>query len=327
MFRKTLVLHILIVISFLSRRVLLASATALSLLGAPAYAADKVPVTASFSILGDLVHAVGGERVAVTTLVGPNEDAHVFEPKPQDAKALLNSRLLVTNGLGFEPWASKLARSANYKGEVVVASKDVKTRQVSDGKKHAGHGGTDPHAWQNPNNVVLYVRNIAAGLAKADPDGAAFYQANAESYVKELVALDTWAKAQFDAIPLDQRKVITSHDAFGYLAAHYGVQFLAPQGVNTEAEPSAKHVAQLIAQIKREKIRAVFVENMSSPKLVAQLSKDSGITVGANLYADALSAKGQSGPTYLEMMRHNVTHLVAGMTQNGTLPVRTGGRL
>ena len=309
-------LNTLTAISFLPRRMLLASATALSLLGAQAHAADKVPVTASFSILGDLVRSVGGGRVAVTTLVGPNEDAHVFEPKPKDAKALLNSRLLVTNGLGFEPWADKLARSANYKGEVVVASRDVKTRQVSDAKKHADHGDADPHAWQNPNNVVLYVRHIAVGLAKADPDGAVIYQSNAESYVKELVALDTWAKAQFAAIPLDKRKVITSHDAFGYLAAQYGVQFLAPQGVNTDAEPSAKQVAQLIAQIKREKIRAVFVENMSNPKLLAQLSKDAGATVGASLYADALSAPGQPGATYLQMMRHNITQLVAGMKQN-----------
>ena len=309
-------LNTLTAISFLPRRMLLASATALSLLGAQAHAADKVPVTASFSILGDLVRSVGGGRVAVTTLVGPNEDAHVFEPRPKDAKALLNSRLLVTNGLGFEPWADKLARSANYKGEVVVASRDVKTRQVSDAKKHADHGDADPHAWQNPNNVVLYVRHIAVGLAKADPDGAVIYQSNAESYVKELVALDTWAKAQFAAIPLDKRKVITSHDAFGYLAAQYGVQFLAPQGVNTDAEPSAKQVAQLIAQIKREKIRAVFVENMSNPKLLAQLSKDAGATVGTSLYADALSAPEQPGATYLQMMRHNITQLVAGMKQN-----------
>ena len=303
--------------SFLHRRMLLVGATALSMLGLQAHAADKVPVTASFSILGDLVRAVGGERVVVTTLVGSNEDAHAFEPRPQDAKALLNSKLLVTNGLGFEPWADKLAQSAGYKGDVVVASKDVTTRQVPDAKQHAGHGETDPHAWQNPNNVVLYVRNIAAGLARVDPSGSAFYQANADGYVKELVALDTWAKAQFAAIPVDKRKVITSHDAFGYFAAQYGVQFLAPQGVNTSAEPSAMQVGQLIAQIKREKIRAVFVENMSSPKLLAQLSKDAGTTPGASLYVDALSAHGQPGATYLQMMRHNITQLAAGMKQNG----------
>jgi len=292
---------------------LLASATALALLSAPAHAADPLPVTASFSILGDLVRVVGAERVAVTTLVGPDEDAHVFEPKPSDVKTILGSKLLVTNGLGFEPWAGKLAKSAGYKGESVIASKGVKGRAMAD--EH-GHAESDPHAWQNPNNVVLYVRNIAAGLSRVDPAGASAYQANAEAYVKELLALDSWAKEQFAAIPAVKRKVITSHDAFGYFAAHYGIKFLAPQGVSTEAEPSAKQVAQLIRQLQREKIKAVFVENMTNPKLLAQLSKDAGVTVGTALYADALSAPGKPGSTYLQMVRHNVTQLAAGMKLN-----------
>ncbi len=297
----------------LPRRFLLASATALALLGTPAHAADPLPVTASFSILGDLVRVVGAQRVAVTTLVGPDEDAHVFEPKPSDVKTILGSKLLVTNGLGFEPWAGKLAKSAGYKGESVIASKGVKGRAMAD--EH-GHAESDPHAWQNPNNVVLYVRNIAAGLSRVDPAGASAYQANAEAYVKELQALDSWAKEQFATIPAEKRKVITSHDAFGYFAAHYGIQFLAPQGVSTEAEPSAKQVAQLIRQLQREKIKAVFVENMTNPKLLAQLSKDAGVTVGTALYADALSAPGKPGSTYLQMVRHNVTQLAAGMKLN-----------
>jgi len=299
--------------SSLPRRFLLASATALALLGTPAHAADPLPVTASFSILGDLVRVVGAEWVAVTTLVGPDEDAHVFEPKPSDVKTILGSKLLVTNGLGFEPWAGKLAKSAGYKGESVIASKGVKGRAMAD--EH-GHAESDPHAWQNPNNVVLYVRNIAAGLSRVDPAGASAYQANAEAYVKELQALDSWAKEQFATIPAEKRKVITSHDAFGYFAAHYGIQFLAPQGVSTEAEPSAKQVAQLIRQLQREKIKAVFVENMTNPKLLAQLSKDAGVTVGTALYADALSAPGKPGSTYLQMVRHNVTQLAAGMKLN-----------
>ena len=299
--------------SSLPRRFLLASATALALLGTPAHAADPLPVTASFSILGDLVRVVGAEWVAVTTLVGPDEDAHVFEPKPSDVKTILGSKLLVTNGLGFEPWAGKLAKSAGYKGESVIASKGVKGRAMAD--EH-GHAESDPHAWQNPNNVVLYVRNIAAGLSRVDPAGASAYQANAEAYVKELQALDSWAKEQFATIPAEKRKVITSHDAFGYFAAHYGIKFLAPQGVSTEAEPSAKQVAQLIRQLQREKIKAVFVENMTNPKLLAQLSKDAGVTVGTALYADALSAPGKPGSTYLQMVRHNVTQLAAGMKLN-----------
>lgn len=305
-------------LSALPRRLVLASAAALALLGPQAQAADKLPVTASFSILGDLVRVVGGERVAVNTLVGPNEDAHAFEPKPAHAKTLLAAQLVVTNGLGFEPWAAKLQKSSGYKGATVVASQGVKARTMEEEKGHAGHAHeeADPHAWQNPDNVVLYVRNIAAALGKVDAAGAASYHANAEAYVKELQALDAWAKAQIATIPAPKRKVITSHDAFGYFAAHFGVQFLAPQGVNTETEPSAKQVAQLIRQIQREKIRAVFVENMSNPKLIDQLSKDAGATLGASLYADALSTAEQPGATYLQMMRHNVTQLVAGMQRN-----------
>jgi zinc/manganese transport system substrate-binding protein len=288
-----------------TRRILLASSLAISLLASThAIAADKITVTASFSILGDLVRAVGGDRVTVTTLVGPNEDAHVFEPKPADAKTMVRTQLLVTNGLGFEPWATKLAKSTGYQGANVVASTGVKARP------------SDPHAWQNPNNVELYVRNIAAGLAKVDASGAAIYQANADAYVKELQTLDAWAKAQFADILVVKRKVITSHDAFGYFGAHYQITFIAPQGVNTEAEPSAKQVAQLIKQIQREKIKAIFVENMSNPKLLAQLSKDASATIGASLYADALSGPDQPGATYLQMMRHNVTQLAAGMRLN-----------
>jgi zinc/manganese transport system substrate-binding protein len=295
----------------LPRRFLLASATALALWVPQVQAADAldapkdaIKVTASFSILGDLVRVVGGQRVQVSTLVGPDQDAHLFEPKPSDAKLLLVTQLLVVNGLGFEPWATKLARAANYRGLTVVASHGIAAR------------AQDPHAWQNPAHVVRYVRNIAAGLSQADPAGSAHYHANADAYVQQLQALDSWAQAEFFALQPAQRKVITAHDAFGYFADHYGIRFLAPQGMNTDTEPSAKQVAQLITQIKREKIRAVFLENMSSPKLLAQLSQDAGASVGASLYADALSAADKPGATYLQMMRHNVTHLVAGMKRN-----------
>ena len=297
-----------------------------SLLAGAAHAAEPlplplpVPVTASFSILGDLVRVVGGERVRVTTLVGPDEDAHAFTPKPADARAIVQTRLLVINGLGFEPWAQKLAKSSGYQGATLVASQGVKPRLMPEekGHDHSGHqhDETDPHAWQNPENVVLYVRNIAAALGKADPAGSAIYQANSVAYVKELQALDAWTQAQFAAIPVAKRKVITSHDAFGYFAAHYQISFLAPQGVSTDAEPSAKDVAQLIKQIQREKIKAVFVENMSNPKLLAQLARDAGVTVGPALYVDALSAPGGAAGSYLQLMRHNVTQLAAGMRAN-----------
>lgn len=279
------------------------------------FAAEKLPVTASFSILGDLVHVIGGDRVAVTTLVGPDEDAHVFEPTPADAKIILQTRLLVTSGLGFEPWAQKLAKSAGYKGDSVIASKGVKGRTMP-ADKGLNRADTDPHAWQDPNNVIIYVRNIAAALSKLDPAGAATYLSNSEAYVKELQTLDGWAKDQFVQLAKDKRKVITSHDAFGYFAARYQVTFLAPQGVSTDSEPSAKEVANLIRQIKRDKIKAVFIENMSNPKLLEQLAKDTGVTLGAKLYVDALSGPQAAGSTYLRMMRYNVTQLIAGMQRN-----------
>ncbi len=286
-------------------------------------AADTLPVTASFSILGDLVRVVGAERVSVSTLVGPNEDAHVFEPKPADAKRILQSKLLVVNGLGFEPWAQRLAKSVGYKGSTLAASDGVVTRprQLNGQQaKNNGHSHTsaeaDPHAWQNPQNVIVYVRNIAAALARLDPAGASSFKINGDAYIKELEALDAWTKTQFATLAKNQRKVITSHDAFGYFADHYDIAFMAPQGVSTDAEPSAKQVAQLIRQMQQEKIKAVFVENMSNSKLLTQLSRDAGATVGASLYADALSAPDQPGATYLKMMRHNVTQLVAGMRLN-----------
>ena len=297
------------------RKLLAASIAGAALLSGASFAVEPVPVVASFSILGDLVRVVGGERVSVTTLVGPDEDAHVFEPKPAHVKAIAQTRLLVTNGLGFEPWAQKLGRSAGYRGEAVVASQGVKPRNLPADTGH-NHAETDPHAWQDPTNVMLYVRNISAGLSKVDPAGAATYQVNSEAYVKELQALDAWTQAQFAAIPVNKRKVITSHDAFGYFGAHYQVSFLAPQGVSTDAEPSAKAVAQLIRQIQREKIRAVFVENMGNPKLLAQLGQDAGVTVGAALYVDALSAPGGPADSYLKLMRHNAAQLARGMRQN-----------
>lgn len=280
-------------------------------------AAEALPVVASFSILGDLVKVVGGDRVKVTTLVGPDQDAHAFEPKPADAKAIVAAKLFVMNGLNFEPWAQKLAQSASYQGQTLIASQGIKPRSLppEPGHNHA-HAETDPHAWQDPTNVVTYVKNIAKSLSSADPAGASSYQLNSDLYIRQLAALDQLAEEQLAAIPATKRQVITSHDAFGYFGARYQIRFLAPQGINADTEPSAREVAQLIRQIKREKIKAVFVENMRSPQLLAQIAQDTGVTLGAKLYVDALSGRNEPGSSYLKMMRHNVTELVAGMRLN-----------
>ncbi len=292
----------------------------------------QVKAVASFSILGDIVKNVGGDRVAVTTLVGPDGDAHVFQPTPSDARALAEAQIVFLNGLGFEGWMERLAQSAGYKGPVVVASTGVAPQKMEEDDNHQGHGhghghnhgakgkkdahdhgAIDPHAWQDPRNVQLYVETIAAALIKADPAGESAYKANADSYKQQLVALDAWAKGEIAQVPKSQRKVITSHDAFGYFASAYGVAFLAPVGISTDAEPSAKQVASLIRQIRKEKVTALFVENITNPKLIEQIGKETGVKPGGRLFSDALSKPGEAGDTYLKMVRHNVALLKAGM--------------
>ena len=290
----------------------------------PASAAERIPVVASFSILGDIVANVGGDRIAVTTLVGPDEDAHVFQPAPDDIKAVSRARLVVVNGLGFEGWMERLAQSANYRGDIVIASAGINARERvgdddhgdHDHDDHHHHGKDDPHAWQNPQNVIVYTRNIAAALAKLDPAGADAYRKNGEAYVGKLQELDRWASQQFAQIPDAKRRVITSHDAFEYFGARYKVRFLAAQGVSTDSEPSAKQVAALIRQIRTEKIKALFFENMSNPKLLQQIAREAGVTPGGKLYADALSKAGGPAPDYLALMRYNVGQLLEKIRLN-----------
>ncbi|WP_343585148.1 metal ABC transporter substrate-binding protein [Herbaspirillum sp.] len=288
----------------------------------PAAAAGHIPVVASFSILGDIVANVGGDRIAVTTLVGPDEDAHVFQPAPDDIKALSRAKLVVVNGLGFEGWMERLAQSANYHGAIVTASAGIHSRELVGEDEHDGHddghhhGKDDPHAWQDPQNVIVYTRNIVAALARLDPAGAAAYRKNGEAYVGKLQELDRWAIQQFAQIPEAKRRVITSHDAFEYFGAHYKVRFLAAQGVSTDSEPSAREVAALIRQIRAEKIKALFFENMSNPKLLQQIARETGVTPGGKLYADALSRAGGPAPDYLALMRYNIGQLLEKIRLN-----------
>lgn len=287
------------------------------LLSAPVFA-EKLPVIASFSILGDLVSAVGGEKVAVTTLVGPDQDAHVYQPAPRDVQALKSTKIVFTNGLGFEGWLPRLLKSAHYQGASVVASQGIQT-MTSKGHNHGHkhhHDQHDPHAWQDPVNVQTYVNNIAAALERADAANAAYYRERAARYVAELKKLEDEAKVELATIPAAKRKVIASHDAFGYLTKRFGITFLTPQGVNTDAEASARDVAKLIRQIKTQKIRAVFVENISNPKLTEQLAREAGVEIGGRLYSDALSKADGPASTYLAMYRHNMQTLIAGMRKN-----------
>jgi zinc/manganese transport system substrate-binding protein len=290
--------------------------------GTEARAAKKVKVIASFSILGDMTKNAGVDRVAIITLVGPNGDAHVYEPTPADAKAVSSADLVIVNGLGMEGWMERLIKTSGYKGPVVVATKGIKPLEGTEEEKEEHEPGAkhehkiDPHAWQNLANGQVYVDNIAAGLSLVDPAGTDIYKANAQAYKAKLAELDKWVKTEFSSIPKGQRRMITSHDAFGYLGVAYGINILSPMGVSTESEPSAGGVAKLIKQIRNEKISAVFIENVSDPRLVEQISKESGVKLGGELYSDALSKPEGPAPTYIDMFKNNVTKMVAAMRKN-----------
>jgi zinc/manganese transport system substrate-binding protein len=294
----------------LTRRIVLATA-ALLLVQAPALAQEKLKVVATFSILADLVKNVGGDRVAVTALVGPNGDAHVYQPSPGDAKTLSDAKVVFANGLGFEGWMARLVKASGTKAPMIVATKGIKPRKSADDH---GHGEADPHAWQSVANAKLYVANIRDALTASDPSGKASYQANATAYLAKLDALDAEVKAAIEKIPSDRRRIITTHDAFGYFAAAYGVTFVAPQGVSTEAEVSAKDVARIITQIRKQKIPAVFLENVTDKRLLERIGAESGARIGGTLYSDALTDDNGPAPTYLEMMRHNVKQLAVALT-------------
>lgn len=281
----------------------------------PAFAQEKLPVVASFSILGDFVREVGGERVALALLVGPDGDAHVYSPTPADAKTVAGAKLVVVNGLKFEGWLTRLIKSSGTKATVATATIGITPLKMADDHGH-GHGGEDPHAWQSVANARLYVGNVRDALIAADPAGKASYEANAVAYLARLDALDAEIKAAVARIPADRRKAITSHDAFGYFAKAYGIEFIAPQGVSTEAEASAKDVARIIRQIKAQKVPAVFLENITNPRLAEQIARESGAKIGGRLYSDALSAADGPAGTYIAMMKHNISQiekaLVAG---------------
>jgi len=304
-------------------------------LSSSAGAADKIKAVASFSILGDMVQQVGGDRVEVATLVGPDGDAHVFSPTPADAKTLASAQLFFVNGLGFEGWMERLENSSGFKGKTVVASTGVKPRTMLEEESHDHEGAeedheehakaehhdeeeaeevTDPHAWQDLENGKIYVANIRDGLIAADPQGKAVYEANAAKYLDAIAKEEMAVKQALAALPEASRKIITSHDAFGYFGAAYGLEIIAPEGVSTESEASAQDVAKIIRQIREEKIPAVFIENITDHRLLDQIARETGAKIGGTLYSDALSGADGPAATYLDMFKHNVGALTAALS-------------
>jgi zinc/manganese transport system substrate-binding protein len=271
----------------------------------PAQAQVRIDVVASFSILGDFAKEVGGDRVAVTTLVGPNSDVHVYTPSPADAKKVADAKLLIINGLGLEGWLPRLVQSSGGKAVTVTASHGIAPLRLG--------SDTDPHAWQSVVNAKLYASNIRDALRSVDPAGAATYDTNAQAYLARLDALDREVREAVAQIPQARRKVISAHDAFGYFAAAYGIAFIAPQGVSTESEVSAHDIAAIITQIKADKIPAVFLESISDPRLIRRLAAETGARVGGTLYSDSLTEENADAPTYIDMVRHNIRALASAL--------------
>ena len=272
----------------------------------PLKAQEKINVVASFSILGDFAKNVGGDRVNVTTLVGPNGDVHVYTPAPAEAKKIADAKLVIINGLGLEGWLPRLVQSSGSKAAIVTATTGVAPRRLG--------SGADPHAWQSIVNAKIYVASIRDALIAADHAGAPAYRANADAYLVKLDALDREVREAVAQIPQARRKVISTHDAFGYFADAYGIAFIAPQGVSTESEPSARDIAAIITQIKTGKIPAVFLENVSDPRLMRRISAETGARIGGTLYSDSLTAEKGDAPTYIDMVRHNIKALTSALT-------------
>ncbi len=282
---------------------------AMLVFGVQPAAAKTLDVVVSFTVLADVVAQVGGEHVNVVTFVKPNGDPHEYEPSPEDAKALKTADVVFVSGDGLEGWLDRLVSASGYQGAPVVVSEGIPTRKMDED----GETVTDPHVWNNPVNVETWVKNIETALAKVDPEDAADFKANADRYTKTLQDLDAYARAAFAPVPPADRKVLTSHDAFGYFGDAYGVTFLSPVGISTEAEASAQGVAKLIDQIKAEHVKVYFFENSNDPRLVEQIAGATGAKPGGELYVEALSEKDGPASTYVDMFRYNVDQLAGAM--------------
>jgi zinc/manganese transport system substrate-binding protein len=277
----------------------------LAFIVSPLHAEGRLEVVASFSIIGDFVKNVGGDRVNVTTLVGPDGDVHVYTPAPSDAKKIADAKLVIINGLGLEGWLPRLLQSSGSKAPITIATKGIAPLRLG--------SDADPHAWQSVANAKIYVANISEALVAADPADAEAFRSHAQAYLTELDALDREVRSAVAQIPIERRKVISTHNAFGYFAASYGIEFIAPSGVSTETEPSARDVARIIGQIRSAKIPAVFLENFGDPRLVSRIAAETGAKVGGTLFSDALTDEKGACPTYIEMVRHNIKALISAL--------------
>ena len=278
--------------------------------------AEPLHVVASFTILKDFIEKVGQEHVHVESIVGPNEDPHVYEPTPQTSKQIVKADIVFFNGLGFETWMSRLVEASGYQGPQVIATEGIQPRTVHDPSFKDATQVPDPHAWNAVSKAKIYVKNIRDALIKQDPDNQKSYQKNAAAYLKELDDLEAWVRKGLSCIPQKKREIITAHDAFGYYGDAYGIKILAPVGISTEAEASAWDIAKLVDQIRALKIKVIFVENISNTKVMQQLSEETGSEIGGTLYSDSLSPPAGPAATYNKMIRHNTNLIIEAMKKN-----------
>jgi zinc/manganese transport system substrate-binding protein len=296
-------------------------ALAILLAVGPVRAADGITVVATFSVIGDMLANLGGDRLNVKTLVGPGSDCELYQPTAADVGTVATARAVFINDLNeeFEPWLEPLLKQAHFKGAKVVVSRGVRTLTAEEEHPVSGRqlpAAIDQHAWLDPRNGIIYVRNIAAVLARLDPAGAADYRANAAAYTKQIQATDDWARQEIAAVPAAKRRALASHDSLQYIANAYGITLLAVNGWTNKSEPSAAELAKLARQIRAEHVKALFLDSITDPRSMQRIAAEAGAVIGGTLYGDSLSPAPGEADSYIKMLRHDISTLKASMLGN-----------
>jgi zinc/manganese transport system substrate-binding protein len=287
----------------------------------PATAADRITVVATFSIIGDMLAEVGGDHIAIRTIVGADSDCELYQPTVADMATIASARAVFLNGLNeeFEPWLEPLLKQAEFRGSKVVVSRAVRTLTAEEEHPISGRQlptAIDQHAWLDPRNGIIYVRNIAAALSRLDPANAGDYRARASAYTKEIQALDDWARNEIAGVPAAKRRVLTSHDSLQYLASAYGITLLTVNGWTNKSEPSAAELQKLSQQIRAAHVSALFLDSITDPRTMKRVAEETGAAIGGTIYGDALSRTGGDADSYIHMVHHDVATLKAGMLGN-----------
>ena len=291
------------------------------LLAGPARATDRIPVVVTFSVIGDMLASVGGDRVDIKTIVKAGGDCELYQPTAADVATVASARALFVNDLNeeFEPWLEPLLKQALFKGTKVVVTRGVRTLTAEEEHPVSGRqlpAAIDQHAWLDPRNGIIYVRNIAEALERVDPAGAADYRARAAAYTKQIQAVDDWARKEIASVPSGKRRALASHDSLEYIANTYGITLLTVNGWTNKSEPSAAELTKLARQIQAAHVKALFLDSITDPRAMQRIAGETGAVIGGTLYGDSLSPTGGEADSYVKMLRHDVSTLKAGMLRN-----------